>query len=242
MGPTNPIDTTFDFQSDTPAGKDPDTYSPTLRRYHKWLWSKPLPNGAKFELTDKTPRTYLHHKSEIGEFWLSSDTVIPSFHKERKIKEVITQISDEIKDFNNLGYTIGGMMLFPGNQVGRKITINGARGCHPRIKDRFDLTVECIRRHYCGGESPLVEVLQRYDDFFQLFGDFKGYVDFWFLQDIVSDDYTTVKFFSPFDDRFPTWPFPKNLPDYLDYMACAIEFLQARNRRMKDWAESTLQG
>ena len=36
--------------------------------------------------------------------------------------------------------------LFPGNQIGRKMTINAARGCHPRINDRFDLTVECIRR------------------------------------------------------------------------------------------------
>ena len=36
------IDTTFDLRTDA-AGKDPDTYSPTLRRYHQLLWSKPLP-------------------------------------------------------------------------------------------------------------------------------------------------------------------------------------------------------
>jgi hypothetical protein len=43
------IDTTFDFRTDA-AGQDPDTYSPTLRRYHKLLWSKPLPSGVVFEL------------------------------------------------------------------------------------------------------------------------------------------------------------------------------------------------
>jgi hypothetical protein len=74
------IDTTFDFRSDTPPGLDPDTYSPTLRRYHQLLWNKPLPGGVPFVLDITTPR-YLHHLSELGEFWLSSDTVIPSFSR-----------------------------------------------------------------------------------------------------------------------------------------------------------------
>lgn len=45
-------------------------------------------------------------------------------------------------------------MVFPSNMVDGKMTINWARGCHTRITDRFDLTVECIRRHYQGGDSP----------------------------------------------------------------------------------------
>ncbi len=36
------IDTSFDFRTDA-GGKDADTYSPTLSRYHTLLWSKPLP-------------------------------------------------------------------------------------------------------------------------------------------------------------------------------------------------------
>ena len=31
------IDTTFDFWTDTPAGKDLDTFSSTLRRYHQFV-------------------------------------------------------------------------------------------------------------------------------------------------------------------------------------------------------------
>ena len=42
------IDINFNMFSDTPKGKDPDSYSPTLRSYHKILWSKPLPNGISF--------------------------------------------------------------------------------------------------------------------------------------------------------------------------------------------------
>ena len=44
------ININFDVYSDTPAGKDPDTYSLTLRSYHKYLWDKSLPNGARFYL------------------------------------------------------------------------------------------------------------------------------------------------------------------------------------------------
>lgn len=45
------IDTSFDFRIDS-AGKDPDKCSPTLRRYHRMLWSKPLPGGEVFALED----------------------------------------------------------------------------------------------------------------------------------------------------------------------------------------------
>ena len=132
----SPIDIAFDFRSDTPPGKDPDAFSPTLRRYHKCLWSKPLPSGVVFTLNDSAPH-YLHHRSEVGEFFLSSDTVIPTFSREQRISNIINQIPlEEQETFNGIGYTIGGMMLFPGNRIGRKMTINGARGFHPRIKGR----------------------------------------------------------------------------------------------------------
>ena len=42
------IDINFDVYSDTPEGKDPDSFSPTLRKYHKILWSKSLPNNKEF--------------------------------------------------------------------------------------------------------------------------------------------------------------------------------------------------
>lgn len=44
--------------------------------------------------------------------------------------------------------------------------------------DRFDLTLECIRRHYLNMDSPLAPTLSRYTKFFALFGDFPGYVSF----------------------------------------------------------------
>ncbi|MFW6020332.1 MAG: DUF6994 family protein, partial [Bacteroidales bacterium] len=38
------IDITFNVYKDANGG-DPDSASPTLRSYHKILWSKSLPNG-----------------------------------------------------------------------------------------------------------------------------------------------------------------------------------------------------
>ncbi len=235
------IDITFDFRSDTPPPKDPDappndpdTRSPTLRRYHKALWSKEVPKGGVLTLEEGHPGHYLYHWSEeLGEFSLSSDAVVPSFSREPRMASVIEQIPpDDLRTFNSLGYTIGGMMLFPGNRINKKMELNSARGCHPRIKDRFDLTVECIRRHYCGEPSPLSEVIARYADFFTLFGDFRGYVEYFLLQDLVDDDCSAVRFHAPFEDFATTSPLLGSVDAYRDYRRLAMDFLEARNLRI----------
>ena len=223
------IDITFDFRRDTPEGRDPDTYSKTLRRYHKLLWSRRLPSGELFELDDTTPGHYLHHRSPMGEFSLSSDAVIPTFKWAAHIRALIPD--EELKAFNAVGYTIGGMMVFPGNPIDGKWTINQARGCTRRIGDRFDLTLECIRRHYSEGESPLSGVLARYARFFDLFGDFRGYVEFFLLQDLVSTDFSAVKISVPFDD-FRGSPIPTDAHEYNAYKSASIAFIEARNQRI----------
>ncbi len=164
------IDTTFDFRSDA-GGKDPDVFSPTLRRHHEILWSKPLPSGEMFELSTSTPRAYLHHRSGLGEFVLTSDSVIVSFRRWKSMRSISDQVpAHELDVFQAASYTMGAMMVFPGNRVDGKATINGARGLTRSIADRLDLTLECIRRHYGGRDSPLAATLDRYGDFFALFG------------------------------------------------------------------------
>jgi hypothetical protein len=228
------IDTSFDFRTDTPPGKDPDECSPTLRRYHKLLWSKALPNGMHFELNDARRGAYLYHHSVLGEFWLASDSVIPTFRRWAKAQRVIELFrNDEIDAFRASGYTIGGMMIFPGNRIGGKQTINGARGFNQKIADRFDLTLESIRRHYLGDPSPLKDALDRYRDFFALFENFSGYVDFFLLQDLVTEDRSGVRFCMPFDD-FKTPAIPQDGETYAAYMRRSVEFISARNRRIEN--------
>ncbi|MDQ2929371.1 MAG: hypothetical protein M3Y05_00935 [Gemmatimonadota bacterium] len=228
------IDVTFDFRSDTPPDKDPDIFSPTLHRYHQLLWSKPLPCGTRFDLRDARPRGYLHHRSDLGEFFLSSDSVVPSFRKETRLASVFAEIPAEARaEFVGATYTIGGMMIFPGNVIERKMTINGARGFHPRIKDRFDLTIECIRLHYRRERSPLADALSRYASFFALFESFRGYINFFLLQDIVTDDYSAVRFHAPFTGIDQS-PLPTSLDAYLAYRRLAMQFLAARNQRIRE--------
>jgi len=233
------IDTTYDMRTDA-RNKDPDTHSPTLRRYHRLLWSKPLPSGVTFTLDDTTPGAYLHHRSGVGEFFLSSDSVMPTFSHWVAMQSIIQQLPEaDIEAFGTIGYTIGGMMIFPGNRVDKKQTINGARGFNRRIADRFDLTLECIRRHYLGQSSPLADTLHRYRDFFTAFEDFSGYVDFFLLQDLVTSGRGQVDFFMPFDDFKPP-AVPRDVATYQEFRRRSVRFIAARNRRIKGWAVGQL--
>ncbi|MGN6484009.1 MAG: DUF6994 family protein [Thermomicrobiales bacterium] len=233
------IDVSYDVRTDA-NGRDPDSSSPTLRRYHQLLWSKPLPSGAMFALDTTTPGIYLHHRSSFGEFSLASDSVMATFTRWLSLRHIVEQFPEEENEaFRTIGYTIGGMMVFPGNRVDGRQTINGARGFTRKISDRMDLTLECIRRHYLGGTSPLAEPLRRYSEFFALFESFCGYVDFFLLQDMVSDDYETVRFFMPFDD-FRTPAVPGDVDTYREFRRRSMEFTVARNARIAQFSAEEL--
>jgi hypothetical protein len=225
---SNVIDAGFDFRDDTPEGKDPDKSSPRLRLYHKLLWSKPLPSGRMFELNDTTRDEYLYHKSDLGEFHLASDAMVASF----RYLPMVKAEPEQLDEFMYIGYTMGGMMLWPGNKIDGKMTINGERGFNPKIRDRVDFTMECIRRHYLSEWSPMQECLARYADFFRLFEDFRGFVEFFLLQDAVTADCEAVVFSTPFEDFAAARAVPKTMSEYREYREAAIAFIEARNRRI----------
>ncbi len=227
------LDITFNFYSDTPKGGDPDSRSPTLRRYHKLLWSKALPSGRVFKLVDSRPNSYLYHESDLGQFFLNSDAITHSYRTAKRIAHIIKLVPADVVDaLFDYGSTIGAYTIFPGNRVDNKMTINGERGCSSRILDRFDITLECIRRYYNNLDSPLSAVLKRYSDFFALFGDFQGYVDFFFFQDLVSWDYSRVRFHIPYE-CFEAYPLPKSKEEYCRYQESTVNFIQSRAKRMK---------
>ncbi len=64
------IDTTIDVRTDA-QGKDPDQSSPTLRRYHQLLWSKPLPHRSTLRAGHDT-RPNLHHRASSA-CWPSAE-------------------------------------------------------------------------------------------------------------------------------------------------------------------------
>jgi hypothetical protein len=121
-------------------------------------------------------------------------------------------------------------------------SINQRRGVHHQIRDRFDLTLECIRRHCVGATSPLGDVLANYADFFGLFGDFSGYVDYFLLNDLVTDGSAAVRFFKEFDN-FGDDPLPAgSVDEYRQYMERSMDLIRARNGRIARYAIAMLSG
>ena len=224
------IDIHFDLHADS-NGKDPDVYSPTLKKYHKILWNRSLPNGKLFNLLDDKAGAYLYHASELGQFFLGSDAISHSYKHHKRKQWLTQQIPEAVNRVYSAGSTIGAYIIFPNNRIDNKQTINGARGCNGKIDDRFDLTLECIRRFYLGLPSPLYDVFLRYRDFFALFSDFRGYIDFFLLQDLVSENYTEIKFYLPFNN-FLSAPNFHCIRDYLLYQERVVDFINKRNNRI----------
>lgn len=223
------IDITFKTYSDV-GGGDPDATSKTLKAYHKFLWSKELPSGRVLDLRDDLPNSYLYHESDHGVLYLGSDAITHSYRNQKSKQDLIRQVRNEADELFEIGSTIGAYLLFPNKQIIRQPTINQARGVNAFIDDRFDLTLECIRRHYLGIPSPLSNTLTSYQPFFELFEDFQSYVDFFLLNDLL-DKNDRIKFYLPFDE-FNSKPRFNNKEDYLIYKEGVSSFVTGRNTRI----------
>jgi hypothetical protein len=57
-------------------------------------------------------------------------------------------------------------------------------------------------------------------------------VEFFLLQDLVTDDYSAVRFFTPFEDFSTSSPLPGSIDAYLAYRQFAVDFIKARNSRI----------
>lgn len=226
------IDTNFNFFSDSNGG-DPDSNSPTLRKYHKILWSKPLPNGKLLELRDNKSGAYLYHESELGKFFLGSDAITHSYRNHKRKKWLTEQIPAEVNELFESCSGIGAYIIFPNKKIEGKYTINQSRGINSFIDDRFDLTLECIRLFYSGEKSPIYDTLKTYESFFKLFDGFKGYVHFFFLDDLI-DKNDKIKFYLPFDG-FKTRPTFSDVKEYLLYKTNVISLFNSRNKRIENY-------
>ena len=71
--------------------------------------------------------------------------------------------------------------------------------------------------------------------FFALFKDFRGYAEFFMLQDLLTHDYSAVRFFMSFDD-FNAPSVPRDRDTYKEYRRLSIEFIKARNCRIERYA------
>lgn len=214
---------------------DIDKLSKTLTNYHKIIYSKKLPNGMILDLKHSKSGNFLL----FNDLQLSNDLITTSFRYKsflpmlRKVKSKLNNYHNFLENYFNLTSTIGGNILFPK----MKQSINQSRGINYYIKDRFDLTLECIRLYYNNEPNPLNNVLLRNKSFFDLFVDFKGYVDFFFLQDLVTKDYSKVIFLISHND-FTKSPLPISVEEYILWIKNQMKFVETRNKKIKSYIEN----
>jgi hypothetical protein len=182
---------------------------------------------------------YLIGVVEEEQHFLTSDTICNSYAKRKHMKSIIEPHLKEIEIYRNQVYSMAGFIIFPGKKVSGMRTINQERGWLKDIDDRFDITLDCIRRYYLGEPSPLSATLNRYSSFFELFSNFQGYVEFFLLEDLVDSDYSSVKYFIPVSATQSV--LPSTSEEYLVFMNNAQIFLQNRNKRIDDWCKDNLQ-
>ena len=152
-----------------------------------------------------------------------------------------------IWDYLQYANTIGGFMLFPRHDC----SINQARGMSDRIQDRFDLTLECIRRMYENGfftnTNPLFDISKEDKEFFEMFGSFENYAKFFCLNEswvekgkvlnLLYDDENkdktgrNVKTLDEWD--FSQEPLPRDSDEWWEFYENIMDRLKERNDLIK---------
>lgn len=208
---------------------DIDLHCRKIYEYHQRLWQKKLPNGAnlKFQIKHKGGSFFLlDNKSGIS---FGSDSILHTYRHFKKgyIREVIEKFNvKETNKFYEEITSIGGYIIFPK----RINSLNQRRGTDALVKDRFDITLDSIRKYYQKDklDYPLKKVIEKDGEFFSWFMDFKSYVSFFYLDDLVNPKTDEILFFS--EDK----PLPRSKEGYLAYKDKVLFFLKNRNKRIKE--------
>jgi hypothetical protein len=240
---------------------DPDWYGYQLYNFHEALWNiQRLKFSNIPELRNNSDYKYNNKKSVGGQYSrvlsnanssirLGSDSVMNIYWHRIDMRKFISELIKNknndfkifIREYLKKANTIGGFVLFPRHPQ----SINQNRGTNSLIDDRFDLTLECIRRYYDKNdqENPLYNVLRTDNDFFEMFGSFEKYAEFFCLNksydekqnwvkdgQVLSllnnqplDDYDFGKTTNPLPTADNWWTFYDNIMDRLD----------ARNEQIK---------
>ena len=165
---------------------------------------------------------------------VSSDTIATSHSGYAEIRPLHAGLPDQYRNYiENTFYRMAGFIVFPVHPQ----SVNQLRGW--RLRDRFDLTLECIRRHYTGEAHPLADVMTQNARFFGLFGSghtgFLRYVEFFHLQWLVVDG--SVRWFdgSLATPDLDAPRLPATADRYRAYLDSVVEFTDDRTERIRTW-------
>jgi hypothetical protein len=223
-----------DMREDLQEGSDADMYSRILHQYHHALWNRGPLLGLEESSSKKGPFKFKHKD------WVyTSDSIIHTYKDWHRLKS-IQKDEDSVNRVYLQGSKISGYVIFPGKQINRKQTINQRRGIHLSITDRFDLTLECIRRSYKNDfNHPLGETLKVYWSYFEQFGNFESYVRFFFLDDLVEfkQSEIKIKFWLPLKNESfqDNYPLPSDEKEYSQFLSSLEIFVSRRKDRIQQY-------
>lgn len=231
------IDIDYDYRND--SNFDPDTDSKKLKETQISIYKKALPcdKNICFNLELTEDNYLLYNDMRLG-----SDTITQIYsewHRNYYISNLLSKVKERMGSINfeeifaKATQTIGGHIIFPSK---REISINTHRKNPKELRDRFDLTLECIRRFYEEKNSfnPLDSILSKNSDFFALFKNFKSYIDFFYLNPLIDENYKIKCFISRNTEdlkngRFPEDGFPADEQEWFELYINQLIFVAKRN-------------
>ena len=261
---------------DKEALPDPDATSKKLYEAHEFLCKL---QGLKVSISEDNDYELVIDGKNIR---LSSDSIMSIYwhwsgkrYPYKNMQEIIEKISSElqkkseynkrnipfkefIKSYLQKANTIGGFVVFPKHYLP---TVNTERGRSGKIRDRFDLTLECIRRayqygdFYCEDDNPLFGISEEDKEFFRMFGSFENYAKFFCLNGSYDGKHNWVnetgQVLNLFDNQpLDNWDFNKSevLPtadNWWTFYRNIMDRLDARNKQtaklLSDCFEDDLQ-
>ena len=193
---------------------DPDVNSRKLYEAHIQFWNKrcekyeninKISTHGQCECELKIDNTdiILGSDSIMSIYWHRTYGITPKIMKEfnENISKFIknTDYTSFIRKYLRKSNTLGGFIVFPRHNN----SINQLRGTKSEINDRFDLTLECIKRYYNQEKenNPLYDVLEHNSVFFNMFGSFENYINFSCLGPWVNENYQVVDVFNSDDKK-----------------------------------------
>ncbi len=234
----------LDFTKDSVKNNikgDPDIFNNTLRIYQKELYSR---EKLCLDFGNRMDYDYLIYKEKNIRF--ASDCIINMNEMYKEYKETHEKYFSICSNYYKKLYqeyldtarTIGGEIIFPKHRY----SINQCRGVYRQIKDRFDLTLECIKRFYEHIQpNPLEKILLMDKEFFGLFGTgvrgFEKYVNFFFLDDLVKDGKVDFFFGTYNDDIFNHSPFAWKQAEWEQLLEKQMVFLEKRNKAIENFCK-----
>ena len=210
-----------------------------------WHWAGKIYPYKKMQDIIKSVSTNIVNTDEYKEICSEIEENFSAKAKQR-CKQENNTFKKFIGCYLQKSNTVGGFVLFPRHTS----SINSSRGCCSKIRDRFDLTLECIRRayqyrdFYKTDNNPLFGITEEDKSFFKIFGSFEGYAKFFCLDkswvkdgkvlNLLYDKRNGNRFSQTLDNwDFNQEPLPQDDDEWWVFYRNIMSRLKERNKQME---------